>query len=194
MVSCKNTALGCDFKAIQEPWLQVHERICKGVPTKQGKPKRAPKPFTPRTYAPAFPNCGKACIYTTADELASHKRKHHVRALKFEPTRCTFPGSPVTTVFALFATYRAHLAQYHKFAKNNQNPFTKTSIYSFADFFVSLQADLIIPAILPGATSCGGPYIVKRAAHLTNSTVAAPRQAVRSPGVHKYTRQWSYKV
>ncbi|KAI4177098.1 MAG: hypothetical protein LQ343_000580 [Gyalolechia ehrenbergii] len=55
-----------------------------------------------------------------------------------------------------------------------KNPFTKASIYSFADLFVSLQADIIIPTIFPGSTSCGGPYIMDKAAHLTNLTMAAP--------------------
>ncbi|KAL8719224.1 MAG: hypothetical protein Q9225_003751 [Loekoesia sp. 1 TL-2023] len=52
-----------------------------------------------------------------------------------------------------------------------KNPLTTKGIFAFADYFVSLQADYIIPAILPGATSVGRPYIVQKAVYLANAAV-----------------------
>lgn len=51
-----------------------------------------------------------------------------------------------------------------------KNPFSTKSILEFADSFVALQADVIIPHILPGATSTGRPYIVDNATYLANLT------------------------
>lgn len=60
------------------------------------------------------------------------------------------------------------------------NPFTKKSILHYADCFVALQADSIIPAILPSATSVGRPYVVEKATYLFNLTVAdATKTTVR---------------
>ncbi|KAL8896567.1 MAG: hypothetical protein Q9207_007654 [Kuettlingeria erythrocarpa] len=50
------------------------------------------------------------------------------------------------------------------------NPFTKKSILHFADSFVALQADKIIPALLPSATSIGRPYVVEKGYHFANLT------------------------
>lgn len=53
------------------------------------------------------------------------------------------------------------------------NPFSRKSILEHADAFVAFQADRIWPAILPGATSIGRPYIfeMERASFL-NLTMA----------------------
>lgn len=50
------------------------------------------------------------------------------------------------------------------------NPFTKKSILHFADSFVALQADKIIPALLPSATSIGRPYVVEKGYYFANLT------------------------
>lgn len=53
------------------------------------------------------------------------------------------------------------------------NPFSKKSILEYADAFVALQADRILPAVLPGATSIGRPYIFeKEKACFLNLTMA----------------------
>ena len=51
------------------------------------------------------------------------------------------------------------------------NPFTKKSILSFADRFVSLQADIIMPAIIPGITSTGRPYLFEKTLLNGNVTI-----------------------
>ncbi|KAL8922847.1 MAG: hypothetical protein Q9208_004972 [Pyrenodesmia sp. 3 TL-2023] len=51
-----------------------------------------------------------------------------------------------------------------------KNPFATKSILEFADSFIALQADYIVPHILPGATSTGRPYIVDNATYFANLT------------------------
>ncbi|KAL8901852.1 MAG: hypothetical protein Q9207_004998 [Kuettlingeria erythrocarpa] len=51
-----------------------------------------------------------------------------------------------------------------------KNPFATKSILELADWFVALQADIIFPHILPGATSTGRPYIVDHATYFANVT------------------------
>lgn len=43
-----------------------------------------------------------------------------------------------------------------------KNPFTTKSILEYADTFIALQADRLIPAVFPRATSVGRPYIVEQ--------------------------------
>lgn len=62
-----------------------------------------------------------------------------------------------------------------------KNPFSKTSILQFADAFVALQADLVIPAVLPGATSVGRPYIVEKIYNFSNLTQA---DSTGTPSMH----------
>ncbi|KAL8922848.1 MAG: hypothetical protein Q9208_004973 [Pyrenodesmia sp. 3 TL-2023] len=50
------------------------------------------------------------------------------------------------------------------------NPFTKKSILHYADSFVALQADKIIPVFIPSATSIGRPYVVEKGYYFANLT------------------------
>ncbi|KAL8837092.1 MAG: hypothetical protein Q9170_002649 [Blastenia crenularia] len=52
------------------------------------------------------------------------------------------------------------------------NPFTAKGITAFADFYVALQADYIFPVIIPGATSTGKPYIIRKGTTVLNATIA----------------------
>ncbi|KAL8729425.1 MAG: hypothetical protein Q9181_005007 [Wetmoreana brouardii] len=54
--------------------------------------------------------------------------------------------------------------------KTWSNPFARKSILRFADTFIALQADHVIPAIIPKATSVGRPYIIEMPKGFANLT------------------------
>ncbi|KAL8758893.1 MAG: hypothetical protein Q9184_003788 [Pyrenodesmia sp. 2 TL-2023] len=64
------------------------------------------------------------------------------------------------------------------------NPFTKKSILHYADAFVALQADKIIPAFLPSATSIGRPYVIEKGYYFANLTVANLTNPIDSRNVN----------
>ncbi|KAL8699707.1 MAG: hypothetical protein Q9201_005849 [Fulgogasparrea decipioides] len=55
--------------------------------------------------------------------------------------------------------------------KTWSNPFTTKSILHFADTFIALQADHVIPAIIPKSTSVGRPYIIEMPKGFANLTM-----------------------
>lgn len=64
------------------------------------------------------------------------------------------------------------------------NPFTKKSILHYADSFVALQADKIIPAFLPSATSIGRPYVIEKGYYFANLTTANLTNPIDSGNVN----------
>ncbi|KAL8951468.1 MAG: hypothetical protein Q9222_002569 [Ikaeria aurantiellina] len=63
-----------------------------------------------------------------------------------------------------------------------KNPFKLKSILEYADTFIALQADRVIPTLIPGATSAGRPYIMSLSHVRANVTATALKAANMTEG------------